>query len=69
MSTSSYWEERFKLNKSVSIPTVMKTFEDTGRVRALTNELEDGEKQHIFWESDLAKWSEAVFLHLQKENS
>ena len=54
MSTSSYWEERFKLNKSVSIPTVMKTFEDTGRVRALTNELEDGEKQHIFWESDLA---------------
>jgi len=67
MSTSSYWEERFKLNKSVSIPTVMKTFEDTGRVRALTNELEDGEKQHIFWESDLAKWSEAVFLHLQKE--
>ena len=67
MSNTAYWENRLRLNKSVSIPTVLKTFEDTGRVRALTKELKEGEKQHIFWESDLAKWMEAVFLHLQKE--
>jgi len=67
MSNTAYWENRLQLNKSVSIPTVLKTFEDTGRVRALTKELKEGEKQHIFWESDLAKWMEAVFLHLQKE--
>ena len=67
MSNTAYWENRLRLNKSVSIPTVLKTFEDTGRVRALTKELKEGEKHHIFWESDLAKWMEAVFLHLQKE--
>jgi len=48
------------------MPAVMKTFEDTGRVRALTKELRAGEKHHIFWESDLAKWLEAVFIHLQQ---
>tara|TARA_B110001454_G_scaffold55527_2_gene54277 strand:+ start:141 stop:1982 length:1842 start_codon:yes stop_codon:yes gene_type:complete len=44
----------------------MKTFEDTGRIRALTQDLKNDEEHHIFWESDLAKWLEAVFVSLQK---
>jgi DUF1680 family protein len=67
MSKHSFWEARYRLNRDASIPAVLQTFEETGRIRALTRELREGEKQHIFWESDLAKWLEAVFLHLQKE--
>ena len=58
--------ERQNLNLNCSIPSVIKTFEDTGRIRALTQDLKDDEKHHIFWESDLAKWMEGVFIHLQK---
>ena len=63
---AGFWEERQRLNFSSSIPAVIKTFEDTGRIRALTHELKDDEEHHIFYESDLAKWLEAVFVSLQK---
>ena len=63
---AGFWQERQRLNFSSSIPAVIKTFEDTGRIRALTHELKDDEEHHIFWESDLAKWLEAVFVSLQK---
>jgi len=63
---AGFWQERQILNLSSSIPAVIKTFEDTGRIRALTHELKDDEEHHIFWESDLAKWLEAVFVSLQK---
>jgi DUF1680 family protein len=64
--TSDFWFDRQVLNRQSSIPAVIKTFEDTGRIRALTQELAADEKHHIFWESDLAKWLEAVFIHLQQ---
>ena len=63
---AGFWQERQRLNFNSSIPAVMKTFEDTGRIRALTQDLKDDEEHHIFWESDLAKWLEAVFVSLQK---
>tara|TARA_B100001250_G_scaffold279795_2_gene242128 strand:- start:201 stop:2117 length:1917 start_codon:yes stop_codon:yes gene_type:complete len=63
---AGFWQERQRLNFSSSIPAVIKTFEDTGRIRALTHELKDDEEHHIFYESDLAKWLEAVFVSLQK---
>ena len=63
---AGFWQERQRLNFNSSIPAVMKTFEDTGRIRALTHELKDDEEHHIFYESDLAKWLEAVFVSLQK---
>ena len=63
---AGFWQERQILNLSSSIPAVIKTFEDTGRIRALTHELKDDEEHHIFYESDLAKWLEAVFVSLQK---
>lgn len=63
---AGFWQERQRLNFSSSIPAVIKTFEDSGRIRALTHELKDDEEHHIFYESDLAKWLEAVFVSLQK---
>ena len=63
---AGFWQERQRLNFSSSIPAVIKTFEDTGRIRALTHNLKDDEEHHIFYESDLAKWLEAVFVSLQK---
>ena len=63
---AGFWQERQRLNFSSSIPAVIKTFEDTGRIRALTQDLKDDEEHHIFYESDLAKWLEAVFVSLQK---
>jgi DUF1680 family protein len=62
---AGFWQERQRLNFNSSIPAVMKTFEDTGRIRALTQDLKNDEEHHIFWESDLAKWLEAVFVSLQ----
>jgi DUF1680 family protein len=56
---AGFWQERQRLNFNSSIPAVMKTFEDTGRIRALTQDLKNDEEHHIFWESDLAKWLEA----------
>ena len=55
------------LNRDHSLPAIIKVFEDAGRVHALTRELKAEEKQHIFWESDLAKWMEGALIHLQQE--
>ncbi len=65
--TSGFWQERQMLNRDHSLPAIIKIFEDTGRVRVLTQELKAEEKQHIFWESDLAKWMKGALIHLQQE--
>ena len=65
MITEGFWKNRQNLNIESSIPAVISSFEDTGRVRALTKDLKNDERQHIFWESDLAKWLEGVFITLQ----
>ena len=65
MITQGFWKNRKNLNIEYSIPAVISSFEDTGRVRALTKDLKNDEIQHIFWESDLAKWLEGVFISLQ----
>ena len=66
--TGGFWKERQNLNINSSIPAVLKTFEDRGRIRALTQELKDDENHHVFWESDLAKWLEGVLIYLQKNS-
>ena len=65
-----FWKNRKDINKNVSFYSVLKSFEDTGRVRALTKDLKDDEHHHIFWESDLAKLMESAFfmLHHQKDD-
>ena len=38
MITKGFWENRQNLNIESSIPAVISSFEDTGRVRALTKD-------------------------------
>ena len=39
-----FWQDRQSLNLNVSIPSIVNTFEDTGRIRALSKELNENEK-------------------------
>lgn len=64
--TGGFWLERLRINKAVSMPAVLDTFERTGRVRMLTGDLRPDETPHIFWESDLAKWLEAAFIEVRQ---
>ena len=64
---NGFWKERKELNKNTSLYAVLKTFEDSGRVRALTGDNADNERSHIFWESDLAKLMEGAFFSIQQE--
>ena len=63
-----FWKTRKELNKNTSLFAVMKSFEDTGRIKAMTGD-NDPVKQrpHIFWESDLAKLMEGAFFSMQQE--
>ena len=38
---NGFWKERKELNKNISLYAVLKTFEESGRVRALTGENTD----------------------------
>ena len=64
---AGFWKERKELNKNTSLYAVLKTFEDSGRVRALTGDNTENERPHIFWESDLAKLMEGAFFSMQQE--
>lgn len=62
VTLGGYWKNRFDINKSATIPTVYKRFSETGRFDAFKFEWKEGDphKPHIFWDSDIAKWIEAV---------
>lgn len=58
---NGFWLVRYDVNKSVSIENVRKRFEETGRFDALRfNYLKNGRRPHVFFDSDVAKWIEAV---------
>lgn len=59
--TEGFWKRRADLNKTVSLSNVRKRFEETGRFDALRfNYAATGKKPHFFFDSDVAKWMEAV---------
>ena len=70
--TNGFWYEKQKLVENVSMQNVYKRFYETGRFEAFKHNwvLErDGEekKPHVFWDSDVAKWIEAVgYISLKK---
>ncbi len=57
-----FWKNRFDINKSVTVPSVYERFSETGRFAAFNFNWHEGmeHKPHIFWDSDVAKWIEAV---------
>lgn len=66
--TDGFWKDRFDLNKNVSLSNVRKRFEESGRFDALRfNYATTGKKPHIFYDSDVAKWMEAVAYLLEKD--
>lgn len=70
-----FWLDRYNLNKNVSLKSVYERFEETGRMDALRfNHEKTGKPLHIYFDSDVYKWIEAVaYLYFsdpgsQKEN-
>ena len=63
-----FWLKRYLLNKNVSLESVKNRFEETARFDALRfNYLKNGRKPHIFYDSDVAKWIEAVAYIMEKD--
>lgn len=59
--TDGFWHDRYELNKTVSMENVRRRFEESGRFDALRfNFLKNGRRPHVFFDSDVAKWMEAV---------
>ena len=69
--TDGFWKSRCDLNKNVSLSNVRKRFEESSRFDALRfNYATTGKKPHFFYDSDVAKWMEAVaYLIEQDPNS
>ncbi len=66
--TDGFWKDRCDLNKNVSLSNVRKRFEESGRFDALRfNYTETGKKPHIFYDSDVAKWIEAVAYLIEQD--
>ena len=66
--TDGFWKDRFDLNKNVSLSNVRKRFEESGRFDALRfNYAQTGKKPHFFYDSDVAKWMEAVAYLMEQD--
>lgn len=68
---TGFWHDRYELNRLTSLESVKERFEETGRFDALRfNFLKNGRRPHIFYDSDVAKWMEAVaYLYVKDRNS
>lgn len=63
-----FWQDRYNLNKEVSLECVKKVFDETGRFDALRfNYLKTGRAPHYYFDSDVAKWIEAVSYLYEKD--
>ena len=56
-----FWEERLKINREVTLPIEYEQCKTTGRIDVWKLDWKPGDpKPHFFWDSDVAKWIEAV---------
>lgn len=65
---NEFWKTRYDLNRFISLQSVYDRFEQSGRFDALRFNYEKGVKPypHIFFDSDVAKWIEAVGYLIEK---
>ncbi len=63
-----FWHDRQKINAETSIYTIWERFKETGRFDAFKFQWKESmpNKPHIFWDSDFAKWAEAVAYIVEK---
>ena len=66
-----FWYEKQKLVHDVSMWNVYKRFKETGRFDAFHFTWKEGmpNRPHIFWDSDVAKWMEAVAYYCEKQRA
>ena len=62
----SFWNERLRINREVSLPYQYRHCQETGRIDAFKLQWnpESGPAPHVFWDSDVAKWVEAASYSL-----
>lgn len=62
-----FWHDRQKVNTESTLPAIHRQFELTGRFEAFRFGWKPGmpQKPHYFWDSDIAKWIEAVSYSLE----
>lgn len=65
----SFWGEKQKVSREVTINSVYDRFKETKRFEALKCDLAQQEREgwrpHIFWDSDAAKWIEGLAFALE----
>lgn len=67
--TGGFWAQRQKLNTEVTMQAVLDRFTETGRFAAFRCDWREGDENrpHIFYDSDCAKWMEAVAYIREKQ--
>ena len=67
--TGGYWKKRYELNRDISVKSVRNRFEETGRFEALRYTYSEGKlRPHVYFDSDVAKWIEAVAYLIKSGN-
>ncbi len=66
--TDGFWKNQQDIGKNSVIYSVYNRFEDTGRFEAIKKNWKEGmpNHPHFFWDSDVAKWIEALAYILEK---
>ncbi len=61
-----FWSPRIRANRERTLPIQYQQCKETGRIDAFRLEWQPGQEPppHIFWDSDVAKWIEAVSYSL-----
>ncbi len=64
----TFWQPRLETNRDVTLKIEEKQLAETGRLKAWKLNWKPGDpnKPHKFWDSDVAKWLEAVAYTLEK---
>jgi len=64
---NGFWHQKQKMNAETTIYSIWKRFDDSGRFTAFNFDWKSGmpNQPHIFWDSDIAKWIEAVAYILE----
>jgi len=62
VTNGTYWAPHQEVNRSVTLPIIYERLEKTGRINAWKLSWQQGQpkRPHQFWDSDVAKWIEAV---------
>lgn len=63
-----FWKKRYELNRDVSLACVRDRFEESGRMDALRFKYKTGDSLHFYYDSDVAKWIEAVAYLIEAGN-